>query len=43
MKYLRLFNNDADYQAFIVGGDYIEPHIVGVNNNLDKPSLKFKK
>jgi hypothetical protein len=43
MKYLRLFNNDADYQAFIGGGDYIEPHIVGVNNNSDKPTLKFKK
>ena len=29
MKYLRLFETDADYQSFIGGGgtDYIEPHI----------------
>lgn len=29
MKYLRLFETDADYQLFIGGGgtDYIEPHI----------------
>lgn len=29
MKYLRLFETDADYQTFIGGGgtDYVEPHI----------------
>lgn len=43
MKYLRVFENDAEYQAFKGGGAYIEPHIVGVKNGNNIPVLKFKE
>jgi hypothetical protein len=43
MKYLKLFNNDTEYQQFIDGEDYIEHHIVGVKTNQNTPSLKFKE
>ena len=43
MKYLRLFDNDAEYQSFLGGEYYVEPHIVGIKNNTNKPSLNFKE
>ena len=27
MKYLRVFNNDTEYQQFIGGGDYVTPNV----------------
>ena len=27
MKYIKLFKNDAEYQAFKGGGDYITPNL----------------
>ena len=43
MKYLRKFSSEAEYQAFMGGGDYVEPHVVSVNIGTVKPSMRYKK
>ena len=43
MKYLRLFQNDSQYSEFLNGSEYIEPHVVMIQNNNEKPTMKFKK
>ena len=41
MKYLRRFTKNSDYQAFLGGGDYIEPHVAMIENN-GTPIVFFK-
>jgi hypothetical protein len=42
MKYLKVFDNNNEYQQFIGGEDYIEPHILVVKNGDNESVLHFK-
>ena len=39
MKYIKLFKNDAEYQAFIGGGEYITPNVC-LNEETESISLE---
>ena len=43
MKYLRRFKSESDYQEFMGGGEYIEPHVVTIEVGASKPVMKYKK
>ena len=40
MKYIRRFKTSSDYEAFKTSDDYITPHIVLCEDNIEKPILK---
>ena len=43
MKYLKKFSADTQYNEFIGGEDYIEPHVVVIQNSSNGPIVKLKE
>jgi hypothetical protein len=43
MKYLKKFSADTQYNEFVGGEDYIEPHVVVIQNGSNEPIVKLKE
>ena len=43
MKYLKKFSAETQYNEFVGGGEYVEPHVVVIQNGSNEPILKFKE